>query len=103
MVDSNLQRENILPSERAFAYKMKLEALKNQGARSDLTSCQVGTKFRADELLAENSSESARNVQRFIRLTNLVPELLDMVDEKKIAFNPAVELSYDAAGHLPWV
>ena len=94
MVDSNLQREHILPSERAFAYKMKLEALKNQGARSDLTSCQVGTKFRADELLAENSSESARNVQRFIRLTNLVPELLDMVDEKKIAFNPAVELSY---------
>ena len=94
MVDSNLQRENILPSERAFAYKMKLEALKNQGARSDLTSCQVGTKFRADELLAENSSESARNVQRFIRLTSLIPELLDMVDEKKIAFNPAVELSY---------
>ena len=94
MVDSNLQRENILPSERAFAYKMKLEALKNQGARSDLTSCQVGTKFRADELLAENSSESARNVQRFIRLTNLIPELLDMVDEKKIAFNPAVELSH---------
>ena len=94
MVDSNLQREHILPSERAFAYKMKLEALKNQGARSDLTSCQVGTKFRADELLAENSSESARNVQRFIRLTNLIPELLDMVDEKKIAFNPAVELSY---------
>ena len=94
MVDSNLQRENILPSERAFAYKMKLEALKIQGARSDLTSCQVGTKFRADELLAENSSESARNVQRFIRLTSLIPELLDMVDEKKIAFNPAVELSY---------
>ena len=94
MVDSNLQRENILPSERAFAYKMKLEALKNQGARSDLTSCQVGTKFRADELLAENSSESARNVQRFIRLTSLIPELLDMVDEKKIAFNPAVELSH---------
>ena len=94
MVDSNLQREHILPSERAFAYKMKLDAIKNQGARSDLTSCQVGTKFRADELLAENSSESARNVQRFIRLTNLVPELLDMVDEKKIAFNPAVELSY---------
>mgnify|MGYP005885248081 CR=1 FL=1 len=94
MVDSNLQRENILPSERAFAYKMKLEALKNQGARSDLTSCQVGTKFRADESLAEDSGESARNVQRFIRLTNLVPELLDMVDEKKIAFNPAVELSY---------
>ena len=94
MVDSNLQRENILPSERAFAYKMKLEALKNQGARSDLTSCQVGTKFRADSELAESAGESARNVQRFIRLTNLVPELLDMVDEKKIAFNPAVELSY---------
>ena len=94
MVDSNLQREHILPSERAFAYKMKLDALKNQGARSDLTSCQVGTKFRADESLAENSGESARNVQRFIRLTNLVPELLDMVDEKKIAFHPAVELSY---------
>ena len=94
MVDSNLQREHILPSERAFAYKMKLEALKNQGARSDLTSCQVGTKFRADESLAEDSGESARNVQRFIRLTNLVPELLDMVDEKKISFNPAVELSY---------
>ena len=94
MVDSNLQREHILPSERAFAYKMKLKALKNQGARSDLTSCQVGTKFRADESLAEDSGESARNVQRFIRLTNLITELLDMVDEKKIAFNPAVELSY---------
>ena len=94
MVDSNLQRENILPSERAFAYKMKLEALKNQGARSDLTSCQLGTKFRTDESLAEDSGESARNVQRFIRLTNLIPELLDMVDEKKISFNPAVELSY---------
>ena len=94
MVDSNLQREHILPSERAFAYKMKLKALKNQGARSDLTSCQVGTRFRADESLAEDSGESARNVQRFIRLTNLIPELLDMVDEKKIAFNPAVELSY---------
>ena len=94
MVDSNLQRENILPSERAFAYKMKLEAIKNQGARSDLTSCQLGTKFRADSELAESAGESARNVQRFIRLTNLVPELLDMVDEKKIAFNPAVELSY---------
>ena len=94
MVDSNLQREHILPSERAFAYKMKLEALKNQGDRSDLTSCQVGTKFRADESLAEDTGESARNVQRFIRLTNLIPELLDLVDEKKISFNPAVELSY---------
>ena len=94
MVDSNLQREHILPSERAFAYKMKLEAIKNQGARSDLTSCQVGTKFRADAVLAAGTEESARNVQRFIRLTNLIPELLDLVDQKKISFNPAVELSY---------
>ena len=94
MVDSNLQRENILPSERAFAYKMKLEALKNQGARSDLTSSQIGTKLRADEKVAQDSGESRNQVQRFIRLTNLIPELLDMVDEKKMAFNPAVELSY---------
>ena len=94
MVDSNLQRESILPSERAFAYKMKLEAIKNQGARSDLTSCQIGTKFRADAALAAGTEESARNVQRFIRLTNLIPELLDLVDQKKISFNPAVELSY---------
>ncbi len=94
MVDSNLQRESILPSERAFAYKMKLEAIKNQGARSDLTSCQIGTKFRADATLAAGTEESARNVQRFIRLTNLIPGLLDLVDQKKISFNPAVELSY---------
>ena len=94
MVDSNLQRENILPSERAFAYKMKLEALKNQGARSDLTSSQIGTKLRADEKVAQDSGESRNQIQRFIRLTNLIPELLDMVDEKKISFNPAVELSY---------
>lgn len=94
MVDSNLQRETILPSERAFAYKMKYDAIKRQGERTDLTSCQVGTKFRADESLAEDTGESARNVQRFIRLTNLIPELLDLVDEKKISFNPAVELSY---------
>ena len=94
MVDSNLQRENILPSERAFAYKMKLEALKKQGARSDLTSAQIGTKLRADEKVALDSGESRSQIQRFIRLTNLIPELLDMVDEKKIAFNPAVELSY---------
>ena len=94
MVDSNLQREHILPSERAFAYKMKLEALKNQGARSDLTSSQIGTKLRADEKVAQDSGESRNQIQRFIRLTNLIPELLDMVDEKKIAFNPAVELSY---------
>ena len=94
MVDSNLQREHILPSERAFAYKMKLEALKNQGARSDLTSRQVVGKLEAADLVGKGNEESGRQVQRFIRLTNLVPELLDMVDEKKIAFNPAVELSY---------
>ena len=94
MVDSNLQREHILPSERAFAYKMKLEALKNQGTRSDLTSSQIGTKLRADEKVAQDSGESRNQIQRFIRLTNLIPELLDMVDEKKISFNPAVELSY---------
>ena len=94
MVDSNIQRENILPSERAFAYKLKLEAIKHQGQRNDLTSCQVGTKSRADEKLSESIGESARTVQRFIRLTELVPDLLDMVDVKKIAFNPAVELSY---------
>ena len=94
MVDSNLQREYILPSERAFAYKMKLEALKNQGARSDLTSDQVGQKLWSVEQVASDAGESKTQIQRFIRLTNLVPELLDMVDEKKIAFNPAVELSY---------
>ena len=97
MVDSNLQRENILPSERAFAYKMKLEALKNQGARSDLTCGQIGHKLngaKARDIVADESGDNARNVQRFIRLTSLIPELLDMVDEKKIAFNPAVELSY---------
>ena len=94
MVDSNLQRERILPSERAFAYKMKLDALKNQGARSDLTSSQIGTKLRADEKVAQDLGESRNQIQRFIRLTNLIPELLDMVDEKKISFNPAVELSY---------
>ena len=97
MVDSNLQREHILPSERAFAYKMKLDALKNQGARSDLTCGQIGHKLngaKARDIVADESGDNARNVQRFIRLTNLVPELLDMVDEKKIAFNPAVELSY---------
>lgn len=94
MVDSNLQRENILPSERAFAYKMKLEALKNQGARSDLTSRQVGEKLWSVSQVSTDANESERQIHRFIRLTNLVPELLDMVDEKKIAFNPAVELSY---------
>ena len=94
MVDSNLQREHILPSERAFAYKMKLEALKNQGARSDLTSTQLVSKLRSNEQLGAENNQSRETVRRFIRLTNLVPELLDMVDEKKIAFNPAVELSY---------
>ena len=94
MVDSNLQREHILPSERAFAYKMKLEALKNQGARSDLTSDLVGQKLWSVEQVASDAGESKTQIQRFIRLTNLVPELLDMVDEKKIAFNPAVELYY---------
>ena len=94
MVDSNLQREHILPSERAFAYKMKLKALKNQGARSDLTSPQVAAKFRSDDAVAKDQGISGDTVRRYIRLTNLIPELLGMVDEKKISFNPAVELSY---------
>lgn len=94
MVDSNLQRENILPSERAFAYKMKLEAMKHQGARSDLTSSQVGTKLRTDQVMAKELGESRNQIQRYIRLTNLVPDLLDLVDCKQISFNPAVELSY---------
>ena len=97
MVDSNLQRENILPSERAFSYKMKLEAMKHQGERGDLASGQVGQKSVGTvsrDIVAEQAGDSSRNVQRFIRLTNLIPEILDMVDEKKIAFNPAVELSY---------
>ena len=94
MVDSNLQRENILPSERAFSYKMTLEAMKHQGQRGDLTSDQVGQKSWAVNQLADDANESKTQVQRFIRLTNLIPEILDMVDEKKIAFNPAVELSY---------
>ena len=94
MVDSNLQREHVLPSERALAYKMKLEAIKNQGARSDLTSPQVAAKFRSDDAVAKDQGISGDTVRRYIRLTNLIPELLDMVDEKKISFNPAVELSY---------
>ena len=93
MVDSNLQRENILPSERAFAYKMKLDAIKNQGARSDLTSTQVAQKLSVEKV-GDDAGVSKDTIRRFIRLTNLVPELLDMVDEKKISFNPAVELSY---------
>ena len=94
MVDSNIQREKILISEKAFAYKMKMEALKKQGKRNDLTSCQVGTKIRADEKIAEHSDDSARQIQRYIRLTELIKELLDMVDIGKISFNPAVEISY---------
>ena len=94
MVDSNLQREHILPSERALAYKMKLDAIKNQGARSDLTSAQVGRKLEAADIVGQEAGDSRNQVRRFIRLTNLIPELLDMVDEKKISFNPAVELSY---------
>mgnify|MGYP003102259934 CR=1 FL=1 len=94
MVDANLQRETILPSERAFAYRMKLEAMKHQGQRTDLTSGQVGPKLRSDEQLALDSGESRKQVQRFIRLTELIPELLDMVDQKQLSFNPAVELSY---------
>ena len=95
MVDSNLQRENILPSERAFAFKMKLEALRRKAGRpSKGNSCQIGTNFRADEKVAQDADESARTVQRFIRLTYLIPPMLDMVDERKIAFNPAVELSF---------
>ena len=93
MVDSNLQREHILPSERAFAYKMKLDAIKNQGARSDLTSTQVAQKLSVEKV-GDDAGVSKDTIRRFIRLTNLVPELLDMVDEKKISFNPAVELSY---------
>ena len=94
MVDSNLQREELLPSERAFAYRMKLEAIKHQGERTDLTSSQVGTKLRADQQMADEIGSSRNQIQRFIRLTYLIPELLDMVDQKKLAFNPAVELSY---------
>ena len=94
MVDSNLQREHILPSERAFAYKMKLDAMKNQGTRSDLTSTQVVSKLRSNEKLGAENNQSRETVRRFIRLTNLIPELLDMVDNKTVSFNPALELSY---------
>lgn len=94
MVDSNLQRENILPSERAFAYKMKLEAIKHQGERTDLTSAQVGRKLEAADIVGQEAGESRNQVRRYIRLTNLIPELLALVDQKQISFNPAVELSY---------
>ena len=94
LVDCNLHREHLLPSEKAFAYKLKYDAMKRQGYRSDLTSCQVGTKLRTDEAIAESTDESARQIQRYIRLTNLIPELLDIMDEGKIAFSVGVELSY---------
>ena len=94
LVDSNLHREHILPSEKAFAYKMKAEALAHQGWRSDLTSCQVGAKLRTDEQIAADANDSARQIQRYIRLTNLIPEILQYVDEGRISFTPAVELSY---------
>ena len=94
MVDSNLQRENILPSERAFSYKMKLEAIKHQGERGEGTSSQVGMKLQSLDIVGQEAGDSRNQVHRYIRLTNLIPEILDMVDEKKIAFNPAVELSY---------
>ena len=94
MVDSNLQRENILPSERAYAYKMKLEAMKHQGERTDLTSVQLGPKLDAASRIGDDAGESRSQIKRYIRLTNLIPEVLDMVDQKQISFNPAVELSY---------
>ena len=94
MVDSNLQRETLLPSEKAFAFKMKLEAMKRQGARTDLTSRQVGGKLEMADVIGAKAGDSGRQVQRYIRLTELIPKLLDMVDEKKIAFNPAYELSF---------
>ena len=94
MVDANLQREALLPSERAFAYKMKLDAMKHQGKRNDLTSCQIGTRSRSDVMMSQTVGESARTIQRYVRLTELTPELLEMVDNKKLSFNPAVELSY---------
>ena len=94
VVDSNLHREHILPSEKAFAYKLKMEALSHQGKRTDLSSCQLGTKLRTDEMMAENSNDSARQIQRYIRLTNLIPELLEFMDEGKMALSVGVELSY---------
>jgi len=103
MVDSNQQRENLLPSEKAFSYKMKLDAMKRQGQRTDLTSCQIGTKFRTDEFIAKGLDDSARTIQRYIRLTNLVPALLEMVDNNKIAISPAVELSYLTTKEQEWV
>ena len=103
VVDSNLQREHILPSEKAKAYKLKMEALKKQGKRTDLTSCQVGTKLRTDEEVAENATDSARQIQRYIRLNYLIPEILQMVDEERIALTPAVELSYLSDEEQYWL
>lgn len=103
MVDSNLQREELLPSERAFAYKMKLEAMKYQGGRTDLTSSQLGTKLRADEMLAQQTGSSRNQIQRYIRLTELIPPLLDLVDEKKIALNPAYEVSFLKQEEQEWL
>ena len=104
MVDSNQnQREEVLPSEKAFAYKMKMEALKRQGRRNDLTSCPVDTKSRSDKIMSDEVGESARNIQRYIRLTELIPKILNMVDEKKIAFRPAVEISYLTKKEQKWL
>lgn len=100
MVNSNIQREHVLPSEKAFAYKMRMEAMKHQGRA---TSCQLGTKLRSDEKLSETVAESARTVQRYIRLTNLIPSILQMVDDGRIAFNPAVEISYLTEKHQTWL
>ena len=103
MVDANIQREELLPSEKAFAYRMKLEAMKRQGVRNDLTLCQNGTKYRTDVVIAEQVGESARNVQRYIRLTELIPELLDMVDAKKLNFTIAVDISYIEKEIQKWI
>ena len=103
MVDANIQREELLPSEKAFAYRMKLEAMKRQGVRNDLTLCQNGTKYRTDVVIAEQVGESARNVQRYIRLTELIPELLDMVDAKKLNFTIAVDISYIDKEMQKWI
>ncbi len=103
MVNSNIQREHVLPSEKAFAYKMRMEALKRTAGRPSKNSCQVGTNFRADKTVAESTSESARTVQRYIRLTNLIPSILQMVDDGRIAFNPAVEISYMTEEHQTWL
>ena len=103
MVDANIQREELLPSEKAFAYKMKLDAMKRQGSRTDLTLCQSGTKSRTDQLLGEQVGESARSVQRYIRLTELIPELLDLVDNKKLQFTVAVDISYIDKEVQEWI